>query len=132
MELGERKEGTTQGFARSGLNSELPSVATSGAFVKSRSGRREDKTGYLGKGRMSSLDFLDGGFFGFVSNGEPGEVSVGRKLAGATFLEEIFGEGGIIGSKGGLDDGVVGLVGLDNDVGEVKVSATNAADNLGK
>ena len=81
---------------------------------------------------MSRSDFSEGGFFGFVSNREAGEVSIGGKFAGAAFFEEIFCEIGEISLYGGLDDRVVWLISLDNDFGTVEMSPTDAADDLGK
>ena len=76
------------------------------------------------------MDVFDGGGFGFEGEAEAGEVGIGRKSGAAALFQEIVGEGGVVGGEGGFDDGVVGLVGLDDDAGGVKVAATDATDDL--
>ncbi len=51
-------------------------------------------------------------------------------MAGVTATKFIFGKFKIIGGEGSLDDGVIGLIGLDNDVGGVKMAPADAADDL--
>lgn len=48
------------------------------------------------------------------------------------FFEKIFCEIEEISLYGGLDDGVVWLISLDNNLGAVEMPAANAADDLGK
>ncbi len=94
--------------------------------------RRNGEFGVLAESLEGLVDVFQGGFFGFVSNREAGEVSIGGKFAGAAFFEEIFCEIGEISLYGGLDDRVVWLISLDNDFGTVEMSSTDAADDLGK
>ncbi len=79
---------------------------------------------------MGGADFLEGGFFGFVGDGEAGEVGERWEGAGATRFEEMFSKSGKIGSESGLNGGMVGLESLNNDFGVVEVSATDASDDL--
>ena len=41
---------------------------------------------------MGFLDFLDGGFFGFVGDGEASEIGERREVLCATFLNKIAGK----------------------------------------
>ena len=75
-------------------------------------------------------DFLDGGLFSFVSDGEFGEVGEGGEVLVATFLDEVAVEAEVVGVLGEVDDGRVGLVGLDEDGGGVEVAAADATDDL--
>lgn len=85
-----------------------------------------------GKSGVGLLDFGEGGFFGFIGDGEASEVGKGRELLLTAFSEEVAGKIGIIGTHGGLDDGVVGLVSLDDDIGDIKMSASDATNDLGE
>lgn len=62
-------------MTRGGFYDELPSKAASSALVKGRKWRREGEFWNFLEGFVGLLDFGKGGFFGFVSDGEPGEVS---------------------------------------------------------
>ena len=125
-------EGLDKGGAGAGFDSELPGVAAASVFVEGRERWREDEGGVWLEGLVESLDVFDGGGFGFEGETETGEVGIGREGGATALLEEIVGEGWVVGGEGGLNDGVVGLVGLDNDAGGVKVAATDAADDLGE
>ncbi len=81
---------------------------------------------------MSKLDFTKGGFFGLVSGAEASEISERRHVLFAAMGEEIFGELVVISGDGGLNDGMVGLVGLNKDASFIKMTAPNSADNLGE
>jgi len=129
---GERLESFTEGGTRGGFKDELPGVAAGGAFVEGGSGWRKGEFGILAEELENLVDFTKGSFFGFVCNREAGEVGIGREFAGATFIEEIFGESGEVGVHGSADDGVVGLVGLDDDFGTIEVTAADATDDLGE
>ena len=128
----ERGEGLDKGGAGAGFDSELPGVAAASVFVEGRERWREDEGGVWLEGLVESLDVFDGGGFGFEGETETGEVGIGREGGATALLEEIVGEGWVVGGEGGLNDGVVGLVGLDDDAGGVKVAATDAADDLGE
>ena len=94
--------------------------------------RRNGESGVLAESLEGLVDVFQGGFFGLVGDGEAGEVSIGGEFAGVAFFEKIFCEIEEISLYGGLDNGVVRLVGLDNDFGTVEVPTANAADDLGK
>lgn len=81
---------------------------------------------------MGGLDFFQGSFFGFVGDGEAGEVSERGEVGFLAVFGEIFGESGKIGFQGGLENRVVGLVSLDDNRGSVEVAATDTADDLGE
>lgn len=81
---------------------------------------------------MGLLDFGEDGFFGFVGNGEAGEIGERWQIASAAASEFVLGEFWKIGSEGGLNDGMIGLVGLDDDAGSIKVSTADAANDLSK
>ena len=128
----ERGEGLDKGGAGAGFDGELPGVAAASVFVEGRERWREDESGVWLEGLMKGLDVFDGGGFGFEGEAEAGEVGIGREGGATALLEEIVGEGWIVGGEGGFDDGMIGLVGLDDDAGGVKVAATDAADDLGE
>ena len=50
----------------------------------------------------------------------------------AAGFEEIIGKSGKIGLNSGLDDGGVGLISLDENLGGIKMAAADATDNLSK
>lgn len=93
---------------------------------------RNGEFGVSTEGLEGLVDVFQGGFFGLVSNGETGEVSIGGEFAGVAFFKEIFCEIGEISLYGGLDDRVVWLISLDNDFGTVEMPPTDAADDLGE
>ena len=129
---GEGSESLAEGFARGGFDNDLPGIAAISAFMEGGKGRGNLERGVLLEVGGGLLDFGDGGFFGFVGDREFGEVGIGWELAGLAVLEEILGEGRVVGGDGGLDDGVIGLVGLDDDIGDVEMTATDAPDDLSK
>lgn len=118
--------------ARSGFDSDLPGPAAIGALMKGRHGRRKRKLGVLAEESVNLADFGKGSFFGFVSDGEAGEMREWREMLAAAFFEEIVGEGRKIGGEGGFDDRMIGLKSLEDDVGDVEMSAANAANDLGE
>ena len=118
--------------ARGGFDGDLPSPAAISTFMKSGHGRRERELGILAEESMGLADFGEGGFFGFVGNRETGEMGEWGEMLAAAFFEEIVGESGEISSESGFDDGMIGLKSLEDDIGNVEMSATNAADNLGE
>lgn len=79
---------------------------------------------------MSLANLGEGGFFSFVGDGEAGEISIRREFLTPAPGEEIVGKASKIRLKCQSDSGVVGLIGLDDDVGVVKVTTTNSTDNL--
>ena len=79
---------------------------------------------------MSRSDFSEGGFFGFISDGEEGKVGIRRELLLVTFLEEVFCKLKIISLQGGFNDGVFGLKSLDDYFGMIKMTTTDAANDL--
>lgn len=81
---------------------------------------------------MGLLDLSNGGFFGFVGDGEASEIGERRELLFLTLGEEVAGETGVVGLHGGLDDGVIGLISLDDNISYIKVAASDASDDLGK
>lgn len=81
---------------------------------------------------MSLADFGEGGFFGFVGDGEASEISEGRESLLAAFIEQILGKSGKIGFYGGLDNGVIGLISLDDNAGGIEMPASHTANNLGE
>ncbi len=83
--------------------------------MKGRGGRRNFEIVMFCKRIVGGLDFGEGGFFGFVGDREAGEVIEGGEMRFLAFFGQIFGEAVEIGFQGGLEDGVVGLVSLDNN-----------------
>ena len=77
------------------------------------------------------LDVGEGGFFGFVGDGEFGEEAIGGEVGGLAFFDEVIIETDIVVIDGVFDDGVVGLVGLDEGIGFCYVAATDATEDLG-
>ncbi len=132
MVHGKRFEGADELVARGGLEDDLPGVAAAGAFVESGGGRRKGEVRVLGEDTAGVLDFGEGGFLGFVGDGELGEVGKRGEVAAAALSQSVVGEGEEIAANGGLDGGVVGLVGLEDDAGGVEVAAPDAADDLGE
>lgn len=118
--------------ARSGFDGDLPGPAAIGALVEGGHGRRKRKLGVLAEEGVGLADFGKGSFFGFVSNGEAGEMREWREMLAAAFFEEIVGESREISSESGFDDRMIGLKSLEDDVGDVEMSAANAADDLSK
>lgn len=107
-------------------------MALGSAFMEGGGGGRKGEFGVLAEGLEDLVDFGEGGFFGFVGNREAGEIGVRGEFLFAAFGEEILSEGGEVGFQSGLDDGVVGLVGLNDNFGVVEMPATDTADDLGK
>ncbi len=132
MIFSERLEGLAKSSARGGFNDELPGETTTDAFVKGGHGRGNLEFWVLSEDVVGLLDFGENGFFGFVSNGEACEVSKRWEVAGTALAEFVGGEFREVGGKGGLDDRVVGLVGLDDNAGSVEMTPADAADDLGE
>lgn len=88
------------------------------------------KAGYIGKLVVDRADVFEGGGFGLVGEGKLGEKAIRWEMGLLAFFEEVLVEGGVVGGKGGLDDGVSGLIGLDNGAGGGEVAATNTAEDL--
>lgn len=84
------------------------------------------------EGGVGGLDFFQGGFFGFVGDGETSEVGERGEVGFLAVFGEIFGKTREIGLQSSLEDGVIGLIGLDNNRGGVEVAATDATDDLGE
>lgn len=84
------------------------------------------------EGGVGGLDFFQGGFFGFISDGEASEVGERREVGFLAVFGEIFGKTRKISFQSSLEDGVIGLIGLDNNRGGVEVAATDATDDLGE
>lgn len=81
---------------------------------------------------MGGLDFFQGVFFGFIGDGEASEVSERGEVGFLAVFGEIFGETGEIGLQSSLEDGVIGLIGLDNNRGGIEVTTTDTTDDLGE
>ena len=79
---------------------------------------------------VGGADFGESGFFGLISDSEASKVGERWELLAAAFAEEVAGEGSIVGGESGADGGMVGLIGLDDDLGAVKVTAPNSAYDL--
>lgn len=125
-------ESAEKAGAGSATDGELPGVAFGGVLVEGGKGGGDLETGDFLDGVGSSTDFVQGGAFGFVGDGEAGEVGEGWKLMLAAFFEESGGKLGKIGGEGRLDGEVVGLIGLNENFGVVEVTATDTTDDLGK
>ncbi len=121
-----------EGFSRGGFKDDLPGIAATSALVEGRERWRELKRRVFLENGSGLLNFSEGGFFGFVGDGELREVSKRRQLAGAAVLEQVFGKSGKISSNGCLNDRMVGLIGLDNDVSDIKMSAPDPSYDLSK
>lgn len=121
-----------EGLTGSGLEDDLPGETAASTFVKGGGGRRDGEVGIFGEFGVGLADFGEGGFFGFVGDGEAGEVGEWGHFLTAALFDEIVGKGGEVGLEGGLDDGVFGLESLDDDAGDVEMSAPDAADDLGE
>lgn len=70
------------------------------------------------------------GALGFVGDGEASEISERREKLFAALSEKIIGKSIKARSEGVVDDGVIGLVSLDDDVGGIEMAATNAPGDL--
>jgi len=100
--------------------------------MKGGSGRRDFEIFVVLKSSMGGLNFFQGGFFGFVGDGEASEVGERGEVGFLAVFGEIFGKTRKIGFQSSLEDGVIGLIGLDNNRGGVEVAATDATDDLGE
>ena len=88
--------------------------------------------GVLAEMGVDFLDFLEGGAFGFVGDGDPSEMEIGREMLLTTLFEEVGGKLVVIGGEA-MDNGrVVGLVGLDDGFGGGEMTATDSPDDLGE
>lgn len=67
---------------------------------------------------------------GFESDGNFGEISKGWEVFFTAFFYEIFVKRSIVVFDGVLDDGMVGLEGLDNGFGGFEMTTTDTTDNL--
>ncbi len=110
----------------------MPGIALSGAFVEGWHWGRKLQTGNLAQGSVRELDFGQGGFLGFIGNRKTREISVRRKFLLTTLGEEILGESMKISLQGSFNNGVVGLISLDDDMGCVEVTSADAPDDLGE
>lgn len=81
---------------------------------------------------MGGLDFFQGGFFGFVGDGEAGKVGERGEVGFLAVFGEVFGKSGEIGFQSGLENWMVGLVSLDDNRGGIEVTAADATDDLGE
>ncbi len=68
--------------------------------------------------------------FSLKRDGEFGEVGEGWEELAAAFFDEVVVKAEVVGVGGEVDEGGVGLVGLNNDGGGVEMTATNTTDNL--
>lgn len=100
--------------------------------MKGRCGWGDGEGGIFDELGVGLADFGEGGFLGLVGDTEAGEIGEGWHLLFAAFFQEVIGESGKISRDSRGDDGVVGLVRLDKDFGEVEVATTDAADDLGE
>ncbi len=135
MNVFKPRESLEEGVATLRLNDDLPGEARGGALVEAGRGRRDDErsgslSGKIGEGFGGGADFGEGGLFGFVDDGEFGEIGKGRESGGAAFFNKIVVEARVILSDGEGDDGVGGAKSLDNDRGLAKMAAADATDNL--
>lgn len=110
----------------------MPGEAAAGAFVKGGCGWGDGESGIFCEFGVGLADFGEGSLLGLVGDTEAGEIGEGWHLLFAAFFQEVIGESGEIGFNCGGDDGVVGLVRLDENFGEVEVATTDAADDLGE
>jgi len=100
--------------------------------MESGSGSREVESGVLAEMGVDFLDFLEGGAFGFVGDGDSGEMEIGREMLLTTLFEEVGGKLVVIGGEAMDNGGVVGLVGLDDSFGGGEMAATDPPDDLGE
>ncbi len=119
-----------EGLTGGGFEDDLPGEAAAGAFVEGGGGWRNGEVGIFREFGVGLADFGEGGFFGFVGDGEAGEVREWGHFLAATLFDEIVGKSGEVGFEGGLDDGMFGLESLDDDASDVEMSAPDAADDL--
>ena len=138
VEVGVCREGSDdieEKLAFFGFDDELPVVAAVGAFVKSGHGWGDDD-GLLRRfaprnDGSEGGDVFDAGVFGFVGEGEFEKEGIGGEGGAAAVLYDVVVETLVVAGGGELDDGVVWLVGLDDDVG-ILVAAVGASDDLGE
>lgn len=64
---------------------------------------------------VEEAEIANGGGFGFVSEREFEKESVGGKKGFLALFDEVIIKGSIVGFEGVADDGVFGLIGLDED-----------------
>lgn len=125
-------ESFEQSLARGGFKDDLPGITFGGAFVEGGHGWRNGKPADLRESIGSGSDFLESGFFGFVSNVETCNIGIRREFLSGAFFQEVISEFGVIGFDGGLDDGMIRLEGLNDNFGAIEMTATDATDNLGE
>ena len=135
MKLGERSECLAQEVAGGGFENDFPGKTAVGAFVEGGHWRGNDEgrggsRREFGEGLVGGADFGESGFFGLISDSEASKVGERWELLAAAFAEEVAGEGSIVGGESGADGGMVGLIGLDDDLGAGKVTAPNSAYDL--
>ncbi len=110
----------------------MPGETAAGALVEGGHWWGDGEGGVRGEVGVGGADFAESGALGLVGDAEAGEVGEGWHLLLAATFQKVIGEGGIVGADSGLDDGVVGLVRLNEDVGDIEMATTDATDNLGE
>lgn len=78
--FGEGAEGVGEKFAGGRFQDELPSKPTGAALVEGRGGRGNFEIFDGLEFDIGGLDLFQGGFFGFIGDGEAGEVDERRKV----------------------------------------------------
>lgn len=81
---------------------------------------------------VGGADFGESSFFGFIGDGKFSEIRERWELAATTRLKEVVGKSWKIGLKCGLDDGGIGLISLNKDLGDIEMTAADSPDDLGK
>ena len=79
---------------------------------------------------MNSVDFGDGSALGFIGDGDISQVIIGWKLLLTAELKEVVGKASVIIVDGKLDNGVIGLVGLNDGAGGVQVAPADPTNHL--
>ena len=100
-----------------------------GDFNRGREGVLNKK---VVQGFRGEADFFQGGSFGFIGDGDFGEVNKGGERLAATFLDEIAVKTEVIGGLGEGDNGVGRAESLNNNRGGREMSASDASDDLGQ
>ena len=100
--------------------------------MKRRGGLANDKflAGHFGEVLIDLFDVFEGKRFSFVCNRDFGNVIEGRKVTELAVLEDVLIKMLIIIRNSGGDNGMVWLIGLDEDVGRIEMAASDTSDDL--
>ena len=113
-------EHVKEASARATTKGDLPGVAKGSFFVKSRGRETNDET----VSRIFEVGVIFFGVFNseslsFIGDSDFGKIVERRKMTELALLENVVIEALIVGIDSGGDNRVVGLIGLNENVGSI-------------